>query len=188
MKMNLLIGIFACLFVIDCVVSFGGAKMDDAMIVNASPTDPLNATYIVEGQKIRLINGRSETESAPGSATKVITSVFGKPVYGNIDGEGDVDAALILMHDPGGSGTFYYVAAALDVNGFYFGTRAILLGDRVAPQNISVRNGVIVANYATRRLDEPMSASPSIGTSKYLVLEGNALKETAPFTEGRSAP
>ncbi len=187
MKMNLLIGIFTCLFVLGCVISFGGAWMDDARIVDASATDPLNATYIVEGQKIRLINGRSETESAPGLATKAITSVFGKPVYGNIDGGGHVDAALILTHDPGGSGTFYYAAAALDVNGFYLGTRAILLGDRVAPQHISVRNGVIIANYATRRLDESMSAPPSVGTSKYLVLEGNVLKEIAPLTEGEVA-
>ena len=29
-----------------------------------------------------------------------------------------------------------------------------------------------------------MTASPSVGTSKYLVLEGNVLKETAPFNEG----
>ncbi len=184
MKKNLLIGMFACFFVIGGVISFGGAKMDDARIVNLSATDPLNATYMVEGQKIRLIDGRSETESVPGSATKVITSVFGKPVYGNIDGEGDVDAALILTYDSGGSGTFYYVAAALDVNGFYLGTRAILLGDRVAPKNISVRNGVIVANYADRRLDEPMAVSPSVGRSKYLTLERNVLKEIAPLDDG----
>ena len=184
MKRNLLIKMFACFVFIGCAISFGGAKTCDVRIVHAFATDPLNTTYIVGGQKMRLIDGRSETESAPGSATKVITSVFGKPVYGNIDGEGDVDAALILICDPGGSGTFYYVAAALDANGFYLGTRAILLGDRVAPQSISVRNGVIIANYADRRLDEPMSASPSVGTSKYLVLEGNVLKETASFAEG----
>jgi hypothetical protein len=122
-------------------------------------TDPLNATYIVEGQPA-------------------------KPVYGNIDGKGDVDAALFLTYDPGGSGTFYYAAAALEVDGFYLGTHAILLGDRVAPQNISVRNGVIVANYATRRRDESLSAAPSVGTSTYLILEGNGLKETGPFTAG----
>jgi len=175
---------FACLFVIGCVISFGGAKTDDARIVHASATDPLNATYMIEGQQIRLIDGRSATEAAPGSATKVITSVFGKPVYGNIDGGGDVDAALILTYDPGGSGTFYYVATALKVNGFYRGTNAVLLGDRVAPQNVSVRNGVIVANYADRRRDDPMAASPSVGMSKYLVLEHNVLKEIAPLNEG----
>jgi hypothetical protein len=184
MKMNRLIGIFACLFVLDGVIAFGGAWVDDAGVVDASAADPLNATYIVEGQPIRLIHGRSETASAPGSASKTITSVFGKPIYGNIDGAGNVDAALILTHDPGGSGTFYYAAAALDVNGFYRGTQAILLGDRVVPQPIQVRNGVIVANYATRRLDESMSAAASVGRSKYLVLAGNELTETAPLAEG----
>ena len=54
--------IFACLFVTGCVISFGSANTYAARIVNASATDPLNATYIVEGQKIRLIDGRSETE------------------------------------------------------------------------------------------------------------------------------
>jgi hypothetical protein len=184
MKVNRLNGMFACLFVLDCVIALGGAWMDNASVVDAAATDPLNATYIVEGQPIRLINGRCKTTYAPGSATEAITSVFAKPVYGNIDGKGDVDAALFLTYDPGGSGTFYYAAAALEVDGFYLGTHAILLGDRVAPQNISVRNGVIVANYATRRRDESLSAAPSVGTSTYLILEGNGLKETGPFTAG----
>ena len=167
----------ACLLFIGCVISFGDAKTHEAKIVPAAASDPLNAIYIVEGQEIRLVDGRSEIESAPGSASKVITSVFGKPVYGNIDGEGDADAALILTYDPGGSGTFYYVAVALNANGFYLGTRAILLGDRVVPQNISVRNGVIVVNYANRAIGEPMATPPSVGTSRYLVLERNVLKE-----------
>jgi len=184
MKKNLLTGMFTCLFVIGCVISFGSTKADDARIVHASATDPLNASYIIEGQIIRLIDGRNETEAAPGSATKVITTVFGKPVYGNIDGKGDVDAALILTYDPGGSGTFYYIAAALKVKGNYRGTNAVPLGDRIAPQNVSVRDGVIIANYADRRRDEPMAASPSIRTSKYLVLERHVLKETAPPIEG----
>ena len=94
MKTNLIGGMLACLIAIGCMTSMGGSKTDDA----GAATDPLNATYIVEDQTIRLIDGRSETDSAPGSATKVITSVFGKPVYGNIDGKGDVDAALILTH------------------------------------------------------------------------------------------
>ena len=175
---------FVCLSIIGCAISLGGANSDDSEIVPASATDPLNAAYRIEGQKIRLMDGRSEAEPAPGSAARGITAVFGKPVYGNIDGEGEVDAALMLTHDPGGSGTFYYVAAALDVNGFYLGTRAILLGDRVAPQSVAIRNGVVIANYADRRAWEPMAAPPSVSTSKYLVLEGNALKETAPFAAG----
>jgi hypothetical protein len=183
-RTNLPIAILACLLATGCSISIGGAKTDNTGAAHASETDPLNATYMVDGQSIRLFDGRNETKAAPGSATKIITSVFGRPVYGNIDGKGGVDAALFLTLDQGGSGTFYYLAASLCINGFYRGTRAVLLGDRVAPQEIIIRNGVIVANYADRKIDEPMTAAPSVGISRYLLVEGDDLKEVAPFPEG----
>lgn len=136
---------------------------------------PLNTTYTIEGREIRLQNGRFEAAAAPGSATKIRTVVFGKPVYGDLDGDGDEDAALFLVHDPGGSGTFYYVAAALNVNGQYIGTNVELLGDRIAPQGVAIRNGVVSASYADRRSGESMSTAPSIGKSMYLTLENGNL-------------
>ena len=184
MRTNLPIAMLACLLATGCIISVGGAKVDYIGAAHASETDPLNATYLVDGQTIRLIDGRNETEAAPGSATKIITSIFGRPVYGNIDGEGGADAALFLTHDQGGSGTFYYIAASLCINGFYRGTRAVLLGDRVAPKQVIIRNGLIIANYAGRKIDEPMTTAPSVGISRYLVVEGNDLKEAAPFSEG----
>lgn len=148
-----------------------------------SAGDPLNATYTIEWQEISLLNGRSEVEAAPGSATKIITAVFGTVVLGDLDGDGDEDAALILVHAPGGSGTFYYVAAALNTNGTYRGTNAVLLGDRIAPQYVTVRNGVIVTNYADRRFEEPMSTPPSVGKSRYLTLDENKLVGIQPLGE-----
>jgi hypothetical protein len=146
--------------------------------------DPLNATYTIEEREINLLNGRSEVEAAPLSTTKIKTSVFGRPVFGDLDGDGDEDAALILVHDPGGSGTFYYVAAALNENGVHRGTNAVLLGDRVAPHDVGIRNGVVVANYADRRPEEPMTALPSIGKSKYLTLNDAVLVGIGPLEEG----
>ena len=144
---------------------------------------PLNTTYTIEGREIRLQNGRFEAAAAPGSATKIRTVVFGKPVYGDLDGDGDEDAALFLVHDPGGSGTFYYVAAALNVNGQYIGTNAELLGDRIAPQGVAIRNGVVAASYADRRPGESMSTAPSIGKSMYLTLENGNLIALKPLGE-----
>lgn len=141
---------------------------------------PLSATYIVDGRKVALVAGRAETEAAPGSAAKITTSVFGKPAFGDLDGDGDEDAALILAQQPGGSGTFYYVAAAVNENGSFPGTNAVFLGDRIAPQGLSIRNGQVVADYADRRPDEPMSAAPSVGRSKYLALKDGALAAVAP--------
>ena len=147
-------------------------------------TDPRNATYRIESKEIPLVDGQFETRPAPGSATKEKTRVFGEPEFGDLDGDGIEDAAIVLVHDPGGSGMFYYLAAALQRNGMYLGTNAVLLGDRVAPRTISIRNGVIAANYADRRAEEPMAASPSVAKSMYLTVEGITLAAMKSFEEG----
>ncbi|UCG10991.1 MAG: Gmad2 immunoglobulin-like domain-containing protein [Deltaproteobacteria bacterium] len=149
-----------------------------------SAVDPLNATYTIERQEISLLNGRSEMEAAPSSATKIMASVFGEPVFGDLDDDGDEDAALLLVYDPGGSGTFYYVAVARNEKGTYRGTHGVLLGDRVAPHGVEIRNGLVVANYADRRPEEPMAARPSLGKSKYLSLNDGVLAVIQPLGEG----
>ena len=143
--------------------------------------DPTNATYMIAGQPVTLVAGRSEVEAAPGSATKVVTTIFGPPVSGDLNGDGAADAAVILVQNPGGSGTFYYAAAALTTATGTQGTNAVLLGDRIAPQTIEIKNGQVIANYADRAPGEPMTARPSVGVSKYLVVvAGATLQESAP--------
>lgn len=138
----------------------------------------LNATYMIEKQEVHLIDGRAEVQAAPGSAAKITTTVFGKPVFGDLDGDGHDDAVLFLMHDPGGSGTFCYIAAAIAKNGIYQGTLAVLLGDRIAPESLEIRNGMVVVHYADRRPDEPMATSPSVGKTKYFRIKSGQLVET----------
>lgn len=136
----------------------------------------LNATYMIEKKKIQLNSGRSEVEVAPKSGIKITTTVFGHPIFGDLNGDGLEDAALILAHDPGGSGTFYYVAATLAENDNYQGTNAVFLGDRVALYTIQIRNGVINVNYADRRPDEPLAALPSVAKTMYLNLKEGYLE------------
>ena len=139
---------------------------------------PLNTTYTVEGESITLVAGAFEKETAPESATKVQTSVFGEPTVGDIDGDGDLDAVLLLVQNPGGSGTFYYIAGALNTDGNYQGTNAILLGDRIAPQVVEIKGRQIIANYAERKPNEPLTARPSVGQSKYFMVSGGELVES----------
>lgn len=151
----------------------------------SSAKSPDQACYVIEKQEVCLINGRIEVAAAPGSATKIKTSIFGRPVYGDLDGNGDNDAVMLLVQNSGGSGTFYYVAAAINMNDTFAGTNAICLGDRIAPQNIEIRDEVIIANYADRKLGEPMTASPTIGRSKYLMLKEHMLIEKEQVYENR---
>jgi len=143
-------------------------------IVKAEFSDALNTTYLVNGQTIKLVNGYYETIE-PESKAKLIVRVFGEPNMGDINYDEIADAAIMLSYDSGGSGIFYYVAGAINNNGLYYGTNAILLGDRIAPQNIKIENKIIIANYADRLPGEPMTTEPSVGVSRYLKHENDEL-------------
>src|SRR3982750_63025 len=77
--------------------------------------DPSNATFKIDKETVTLTNGRAERDAAPGSA-KAVAALTDKRVTGDIDGDGRTDAIVILTYQPGGSGTFYYVAALLNAS------------------------------------------------------------------------
>ena len=141
--------------------------------------DPLNATYTIEQRQVKLSAGKAEQEIVPGSASKMITLVFGTPTVGDLNNDGRADAALLLTQNGGGSGTFYFAAAALQqVSGDYIGTNSLFLGDRIAPQNVELRAGKFIVNYAERAANEPMATAPSIGKSMFLQVVGTTLQQT----------
>lgn len=131
----------------------------------SSAESPLDATYRFGDEFISLTNGIYEREAAPGSAAKETFRIFGVPKEADLDKDGDTDAALWLTQSGGGSGTFYFIALALNENGRYIGTNAMLLGDRIAPQNITIDGDRAVANFAERNPGEPFTTQPSLGKS-----------------------
>ncbi len=157
---------------------FGFKKTE---VVAPAAFNPLNATYIIDGKPVTLLNGRAEESAAPGSAAKVQTMVFGEPIKGDLNNDNIQDAAVILVQNSGGSGTFYYVAVAVNTGNEAVGTNAILMGDRIAPQTEEIRNGQLIVNYADRNQGEPMTARPSLGVSKYLNVVNGTLLEGGPI-------
>lgn len=139
--------------------------------------DQKNCTYSIENKNITLKDGYSEEEIAPGSASKLITRYFGNEVFGDFNGDGLDDIAFLLTQSSGGSGTFYYLVVALGSENGCKGTNAILLGDRIAPQTTEFRDGEIIVNYAERKPGEPMTATPSVGVSKYFKISAGGLVE-----------
>ena len=144
-------------------------------------TDPSNASYTVSEWTVSLQDGRWEQSAAPGSAAKDRVSAFGAPVFGDLDGDGDEDAALFLSLDSGGSGTFYFAAAALNRDGRYRGTPAVLLGDRIAPRSLEIRGGLVLARYLDRNPQEAMSAEPTVARALSLSLKGGELQVVQPL-------
>ena len=171
MKKNLWIVVLAVVVIVVAVVAWMPKN-------KAAAFDPQNATYNVGGTPVALVNGNASTPAAPGSATQITTKIF-TTTSGDLNGDGKQDAAVILVQNPGGSGTFYYVAAAINGANGAQGTNAVLLGDRIAPDTLEIKNGQIIANYADRKPGDPMTAKPSVAVSKYLNVSGLILAESA---------
>jgi hypothetical protein len=142
-----------------------------------SAAGPLNTTYTIENREVKLTNGQAEEETAQGAATKIKTAVFGQPVFGDLDGDGRNDAALILLRHPSGSGSFYYVAAALNEDGSWQGTNAVFLGDRITLKKVMIRDSVIVVRYLDRRPGEAMTDPPSVGKTSTLAVKEGRLED-----------
>ncbi|MFH1462742.1 MAG: hypothetical protein ABIG08_03565 [bacterium] len=140
--------------------------------------DPQNATYIIEGNEFTLTGGKAEKEIVPGAASKIRINVFDAwSTKGDVNGDGLEDTVVLLTYNAGGSGTFYYVALALQKKQGYQGTNAVFIGDRIAPQVSEIKEGEIIINYADRYPWENFAARPSVGKSKYLFCENGELKE-----------
>lgn len=149
----------------------------------------LNASYSLGKESITLVNGVFEKQAAPGSATVNKTQVWEQPVIGDLNADGKEDAAVGLINSPGGSGTFYYIAAAIKDAGTknFKGTNAVLLGDRIQLSKISIENNIITVAYKTRKPNEPMTAAPSVEVSKKFKVENGSLKEIVSGAEGKAA-
>lgn len=139
-------------------------------------SSPLNTTYWIEDRAFDLKEGRSSIESAPGSATFITTSVYGPFATGDLNGDGVTDTGVILVQNPGGSGTFYYAAAAIHEEGEYKGTHAFFLGDRIVPMDIEIENSVMKVRYRDRRPEEAMTAEVSVDKTVRLILKNNSLE------------
>lgn len=152
---------------------------------------PLNAEYKIDGRLIKLKNGKSEIESAPGSASKIITSYFGNEVRRDFDGDGREDSIFLLTQETGGSGTFFYVVPALNTATGFVGGEALFLGDRIAPQTTEIgKNDIIIVNYAERKPGESFDVRPSMGKSIWLKLDPKTLQfgEVVQDFEGEADP
>jgi hypothetical protein len=142
-------------------------KQVDVPKEEKAPTDldVENQTYAVEGDIFALVDGRATitVPDIPGATNEL--TIFGEAEYGDLDADGDEDAAVWLMNDPGGTGKFYYAAFVINEGGDAKTVPAFFLGDRIAPQSLSIQSGTAVYSFADRKPDEPFSAEPTVGKS-----------------------
>lgn len=135
-----------------------------------------NTTYTIDDLPVSLVAGEASTPAAPGSASEIVTKYFGNEVATDLNNDGREDLVFLLTQSPGGSGTFFYVVAALNTSDGWVGSKGYLLGDRIAPQTTELsqdpnHQNVIVVNYLDRAAGQSRVDQPSVGKSVWLKLD-----------------
>lgn len=135
-----------------------------------------NATYRIEGEEITLVDGSAEVEAAPGSATKIVTQTTDFMAEGDLQqGTGaTLDGAVVLIQDPGGSGTFYYVGGTVQQpDGTYMAILDThLLGDRVVIKDLKIEGRMIYVTYLERDEQASMADVPTVEVTKQYATNG----------------
>jgi len=142
-----------------------------------------NAEYQSEfsaNGRVKLTNGIYKERIVPNSASELIITLSDKVAYGDLNGDGKEDAAVILITDPGGSGTFRHLAIVTNQNGRPKHVASHLLGDRVKIKSLSVRTGEIAVEMITHGPNDPMCCPALEVTQNYLLQDNKLVKAQVP--------
>jgi hypothetical protein len=123
----------------------------------------------------KLTDGEYQEEMVPGAASKLIIVVYPDMyAFGDLNGDGVDDAALVLATSGGGSGTFISLEALLNDQGRPTHVASVPLGDRAQIQSVAIEAGEITVDMVTHGPEDPMCCPTLEITQKYK-LEGDTL-------------
>ena len=123
----------------------------------------------------KLTDGEYEEEIVPGAASKLVIVVYpDRYAFGDLNGDGVDDAAVVLATSGGGSGTFISLEAVINDQGRPKHVASAELGDRARIESVVIESGEITVELVTHGPDDPLCCPTVEATHKYK-LQGDTL-------------
>ncbi len=124
--------------------------------------------------KVKLTNGIYTESFIPGSSTQIVVKL-GEPIaMGDLNGDGVDDAAVILISNPGTAGTYYDLAAVVNIEGVPYNIAGDPLGESIRVKSLSVTAGVIKVEMVAHGPRDPLCC-PTLPVTRNYRLQGNQL-------------
>ncbi len=101
-----------------------------------------------------LTDGEYREPAAPASATETRVKLTDWIAFGKVNG--DDAAAVVLVTDPGGSGTFYDLALVIRRNARLLNPATAHLGDRVRINSLAMEGNAIAVNMTVHGPNDPI--------------------------------
>ena len=98
---------------------------------------------------------------------------------GDMDGDGIDEVVDVVVHQPGGSGSFYYLSVNQGLSCGFKPLPAVFLGDRIALDAMEVSGLRLSVTFRDRDDSEPMAAAPTRLNRWRFALEQGELKRLA---------
>lgn len=138
--------------------------------------DPLNASYIVDGYIIPFSEGLYEIDHADSYGVTTY-KIIENPVYGDMNGDGIDDAAVIITQKKSEIPDVerYFSALAVEIDEMYYGTNAVLHGNNISLQNQNIENQRLIIKFLDNNILNTVNNSSRNETIKYLKLLDNIL-------------
>ncbi len=133
-----------------------------------------NATYPsenTESGRVSLVDGHYEDRDM------VSADLDAMGATGDVDGDGAIDRAVLLVTSTGGSGVFRELYLLRQKGGALQVSAPALLGDRVEVNDLRIENGEIVVDLVVQGAEDPLCC-PTLAVTYRFRLAGDVLVET----------
>ena len=108
--------------------------------------------------KLLFSNGEYREPVGPGSATELIVKLNDRRAFGKLDGK--EAGAVIVVTDPGGSGSFYDLALLVKKPQGWINQEVVFLGDRIKINSIAVVDDEITVDITWSGRRDVLPHSP----------------------------
>ena len=120
-------------------------------------------------QTVHLVNGAYQSGNDPASADYVSVTLTEPIAFGDLNGDGVSDAAVLLAENYGGTGVFVSVIAMLNQNGLAVQAASELVDDRPILNSITIQDGQIILDATVHGPNDPgcCAAQPNKRVYRY---------------------
>jgi hypothetical protein len=138
-----------------------------------------NSTYNLQAtdhqlRTITLVNGSYASGPDLAEPGYIAVNLGEQIAFGDLNGDGQKDAAIITGENFGGTGEFISVQAVLNQGGYPIPDLAgALIDDRAQVQAVTIQDGEIVVNATIHGPGEPACCAATLSTRAYQLIAGS---------------
>jgi len=121
--------------------------------------------------RVALVDGIYREKFSPGSTTEIVVRLSDQTALGDLNGDQVEDGAVVLISNPGTSGTYYDLAVVVNLKGYGFNVASEALGEGIQVKSIAIVSEVIKVEMVVHGPQDP-KCCPTLPVTRSYRLQG----------------